>query len=287
MYGYIYKTTNLINGKIYIGKKTSDHFDPDYKGSGKYLWNAIDKYGWNNFLVEFLCECSSLEDMNAKEIMLIDKFNARDHSIGYNIAEGGDGGNTFSGLSPEDKDIRRQHMSRAMRGRVLSDTHKARIGMSNKGKIMSPESRVKMSKIRKGRKLSSEHRAKLHDYSIANNTVARLHSPEVRAKAAETRRGATVSDETKAKISQAIRGNSNPFYGKHHTEATKKHLSECQRGANSKCYGVPRTEEIKQKISEGCKGRKFHLTCRSCGKEFIGNSGSIKYCPECKKSGGM
>ena len=40
MYGYIYKTTNLLNGRIYIGKRKGD-FDNNYFGSGRYLLNAV------------------------------------------------------------------------------------------------------------------------------------------------------------------------------------------------------------------------------------------------------
>ena len=45
MYGYIYETTNLINGKKYIGKRVSKTFDKYYKGSGKLLRKAFTKYG--------------------------------------------------------------------------------------------------------------------------------------------------------------------------------------------------------------------------------------------------
>lgn len=59
MYGYIYLTTNLINERKYIGQHTSSEFDPNYKGSGKILWQAINKYGWDNFSVRMLCPCFS------------------------------------------------------------------------------------------------------------------------------------------------------------------------------------------------------------------------------------
>lgn len=45
MYGYIYQTTNLINGKVYIGQHMSESFDANYYGSGKWLKRAIAKYG--------------------------------------------------------------------------------------------------------------------------------------------------------------------------------------------------------------------------------------------------
>lgn len=62
MYGYIYKTTNLVNNKIYIGQKHSDKFLGNrYLGSGKRLREAVDKYGKECFTVELLEEVDSLE----------------------------------------------------------------------------------------------------------------------------------------------------------------------------------------------------------------------------------
>ena len=52
MYGYIYKTTNLLNNKIYIGQKKSNEFlHEKYLGSGKYLLNSIRKHGKENFII--------------------------------------------------------------------------------------------------------------------------------------------------------------------------------------------------------------------------------------------
>ena len=67
MYGYIYLTTNLVNNKKYVGMHKSAYFDPDYKGSGKILWQAIRKYGWENFKVELLVECETPEDLYKSE----------------------------------------------------------------------------------------------------------------------------------------------------------------------------------------------------------------------------
>lgn len=69
MYGYIYKTTNLINNKIYIGQKKSNEFlNEKYLGSGKILRQAIDKEGKQNFKVELLEECESAQELNEREI---------------------------------------------------------------------------------------------------------------------------------------------------------------------------------------------------------------------------
>ena len=58
MFGYIYKTTNLINGKIYIGKRQKQEFDKYYLGSGIYLKKAIEKYGKENFSCEIIDKCN-------------------------------------------------------------------------------------------------------------------------------------------------------------------------------------------------------------------------------------
>ena len=90
MYGYVYKTTNILTNKIYIGQKKSTEFLYEkYLGSGVCLKNAVKKYGKENFKVELICECSSKEELDAKEIYYIDYYKSRDNSIGYNIATGG------------------------------------------------------------------------------------------------------------------------------------------------------------------------------------------------------
>ena len=93
MYGYIYKTTNKLNDKIYIGQKKSDIFlENKYLGSGKYLKHAINKYGAENFTVDFVDKADSREQLSKLEIYYIALYNSTDKTIGYNIAKGGIGG---------------------------------------------------------------------------------------------------------------------------------------------------------------------------------------------------
>lgn len=89
MYGYIYKTTNLINNKIYIGQHKSSKFNPKYLGSGKHLRNAVLKYGRENFRCELLESADTSAEMNKLEVYYIELLNARDLSVGYNIHIGG------------------------------------------------------------------------------------------------------------------------------------------------------------------------------------------------------
>ena len=89
MIGYIYKTTNLINNKIYIGQHKCSHFDTKYYGSGKLLKKAIDKYGISNFNCLLLEECFSEEELNKKEIYYICLYKSTQPDIGYNLSDGG------------------------------------------------------------------------------------------------------------------------------------------------------------------------------------------------------
>lgn len=95
----IYKTTNLVNGKFYIGKdKGNNNW---YLGSGKLLLYAIKKYGKENFKKEILESCSDVSHMREREIYWIEFYDATNKDIAYNIQPGGDGGDNYSNMSPE------------------------------------------------------------------------------------------------------------------------------------------------------------------------------------------
>lgn len=118
---YIYKVTNLINGKIYIGQ----HLNPkrkSYLGSGILIKNAIKKYGRKNFHKEILEYCNSKEVLNEKEKHWIDKLDSTNLDIGYNLDKGG--GRTLE----EDYSIK---MSNKLKGRKLSEEAKMNISKNH------------------------------------------------------------------------------------------------------------------------------------------------------------
>ncbi len=91
MFYTIYKTTNKIDGKFYIGKHQAKDLDDGYMGSGKYLKRAIEKHGIENFDKEILFVFDNETDMNAKEAELVtDAFVKEDTN--YNLCPGGEGG---------------------------------------------------------------------------------------------------------------------------------------------------------------------------------------------------
>lgn len=102
MYGYVYKTTNLLNGKIYIGQHKSLIHDKKYFGSGKYIKRSLALHGVENFSNEILEWCDTVEELCEREIFWISKYNSLDNSIGYNIMKGGQAGDCTIGMSKED-----------------------------------------------------------------------------------------------------------------------------------------------------------------------------------------
>lgn len=109
--GYIYKITNKIDGKIYIGKSkttVNGRWNTHLSALKKYiqsdknsskLYNAMVKYGVENFIIEQIDECS-FDELDERERYWIAKLDSRNPNVGYNICKGGEcgpGGPMFSG----------------------------------------------------------------------------------------------------------------------------------------------------------------------------------------------
>lgn len=124
MYGYIYLTTNLINDRKYIGKHKSEIYDDKYYGSGKILLQAISKYGIENFTNEILYEADYAEELNKKEKEYISLYREKYGKQMYNIASGGDGGDTYSSKSEEEKKDFVKKMEKINKDRCTSEEFK-------------------------------------------------------------------------------------------------------------------------------------------------------------------
>lgn len=96
VYGFIYITTNLVNGKRYIGQKKFDNYNwKRYLGSGTILLRAIDKYGVENFTRNTIDIAYDKDELNELEAMYIEQYNATDDVNFYNIVPGGDAKNSI------------------------------------------------------------------------------------------------------------------------------------------------------------------------------------------------
>lgn len=90
MYGYIYKTTNTINGLIYIGQHKAAKFEPSrYIGSGRLLLKAFKEFGKENFICELLDTADTAAELNTKEEYWVARYDSRNPLIGYNVKKGG------------------------------------------------------------------------------------------------------------------------------------------------------------------------------------------------------
>jgi Putative endonuclease segE, GIY-YIG domain len=129
---YLYKTTNLVNGKIYIGKHKTKNPNDGYIGSGKLLKRAIVKYGRENFKFEILQWFDNEELLNVREKELVtEEFCLRKDN--YNLCVGGRGG--FSYIHREIDMIERNRNTNAARDYSKTDWSKREMpdGYARKG----------------------------------------------------------------------------------------------------------------------------------------------------------
>lgn len=93
----IYKITNLINNKVYIGQTTQGNIrwskhkfyakNPDK--TGQYIHYAMSKHGVENFIFEFIATSFTQQDADDAEAQIIQQYNSRDSQFGYNLKPGG------------------------------------------------------------------------------------------------------------------------------------------------------------------------------------------------------
>lgn len=171
----IYQTTNLVNGKIYIGKHETIDIEDDYFGSGNLIRAAINKYGIENFVKTILFELQNEEEMNLLEKCVVtQEFCDREDT--YNINVGGDGGWSYVNSA----------------GRNIGFTYAIKNGLNNKGKTISPTLRKKLiDGQRKDRKIHPEK----YDKHGKNNPMF----------------GQKLTINAKKRISEIMRTNKNPM----------------------------------------------------------------------------
>lgn len=206
MYGYIYMTTNTVNGVKYIGKHKSESFDSKYLGSGILLKRAIDKYGSNNFVVEILESANSLQELNSLEIEYIKKFDCVNSDDFYNLAIGGSGGDTLIHLSPSEKEDFYRNRPNGMTGKSHSAETRKLISEALKGKTKgvpkSEHHKLKISESNKGKNLGKTSGFKGKTHSEEAKQLMRMQ----RIGKTSPRKGVKLSEDTKTKISNSRKG---------------------------------------------------------------------------------
>ena len=126
MYHYVYKTTNNINGKIYIGAHSSEIFNDHYLGSGKSLKNAIKKYGKENFSRSIIEIFQTRDEAFQKEAELVTE-NFINETTNYNMCPGGLGATVKT-------DNFRVSVSKKLKGRKFTEEHSKKKSLAQTGK---------------------------------------------------------------------------------------------------------------------------------------------------------
>lgn len=182
---YVYKHVNKINNKQYIGitKQLPQNRwgcnGINYKRSNPYFCNAIKKYGWDNFEHIIIAYNLSKDEACNLEIKLIKRFKTQDKNYGYNILDGG--------TSPSLPLETRQKIAKALIGNKngfghpCSESKKHKISKAQKGRKLTEEHKMKLSKAKAGKTHafpSEETKKKISDshdkkpiYCIETNTV--------------------------------------------------------------------------------------------------------------------
>ena len=196
---FIYETTNLIDGKKYRGKHSTNDINDEYLGSGIYLNRAIEKYGRENFKREILEFTDTAESaLELEKEYVNDEWVSRKDT--YNLKPGGSGGfgkgenHPWFGrsLTEEQCKSRSQNMlnywskpenmehhikrmtgkgnpmyncgeNHPLYGKHHSEETKKKIGDANRGKVWTEEERQRLSEAMIGRKYSEESKEKMSE----------------------------------------------------------------------------------------------------------------------------
>ena len=202
----IYKITNIINNKCYVGQSTDvikriqKHIKTLLSGTNRneHLQNSYNKYGTGNFTIEIIEECTK-ECLDEREIFWIDYYKSYDPQYGYNKTKGGTGGNSYLEVADEE----------------CKEKIKNKLSESKKGE---------------GNPLYGAH-------CYTNGIVIKYIKDDEVAKYELNGWYKGVPNHIREKERIANAGENNGFYGKKHSEDTRKRLSEVRTGKNNWNYG--------------------------------------------------
>lgn len=170
----IYKATNKINGKVYIGQTTRnidvrkmDHIYSANSNNGYYFHNAIVKYGIDNFNWDIIDECNNIDELNLLEEQYIVQYDSMNEKNGYNLTSGGKNFTMSDVIRQKLKDCSK-HLSgkdNPFYGKKHTDKSKQKqrlikLGKNNPryGVIVANETKQKMKDAWVKRKVSSKYK---------------------------------------------------------------------------------------------------------------------------------
>lgn len=141
VYGVVYKITNKVNSKVYVGKTTrtiKERFI-EHANVKTHIGYAIRKYGRKKFTIEIIEECETAEQLNEREIFWIATLNCK-HPNGYNYSDGGEGSKGFA-----------EETLAKMRGHKHSPESIVRMIIAQRKRANTPEGKANLDNMRKSR----------------------------------------------------------------------------------------------------------------------------------------
>jgi hypothetical protein len=243
----IYKTTNLINKKIYVGKSLRNK--NSYMGSGTLLNKAMKKYGKDNFIKEIIDHADTLEELNAKEIYWIEKLNSTKQKIGYNIAKGGTGGNTLD--NHPDKLTIRKKITEALNKIQKTDEYRKKASENFKKIWKRDGYRENMINKMKGREITWKDKIKEGANAYYAKNGPRKVSEETKLKIVKNRKSkfiAIIEEDIQNKIVSLY----NDFGASRISEILLKENNQIVSR-----FLIIRVLKEKRLYKKNCKGLKF------------------------------
>lgn len=262
-FNFIYKTTNLINRKIYIGQHITDNLEDNYIGCGldnpnyiagtSIFQRAVKKYGFENFRREILEFVEKVEELSEREKFWIREHNSMNLEIGYNMTKGGDGGDTFT--NNPNKELIRKRFSEIQRNQ--SEETKKKRADSHRGMKRPEETGKKISIANKDRVITTETRLK-----ISITLSGRIQTKESVEKRSRANKEKTRSVETCKRISE---GRNGIVFSPEHIENLKtshtgkrqsiETIEKKKHSLIGKNVGKVRTQEMKDRWSRSHTGK--------------------------------
>lgn len=228
-YGFIYITTNMINGIRYLGRKKigDDNSWRRYLGSGSVFRMALKKYGKEYFSRNIICFCYSEDELNKAEYDLSVFLNVVEDDGWYNLCYGGGATSGYHHSEESKKKMSQNSIPSEETRQKMSESAKARC---------TDEWRKMMSERFKGR-WSGENNP-----NYGNRQWNGKNNPNYKNKIR--------SENNKPLCLNPRVGINNPMYGKCHSEEAKEKMSKNRKG---KLVGTenPRARQVVQLTKDG------------------------------------
>jgi len=249
---YVYKTTNIVTGKIYIGKcQKSVEKSTNYLGSGKAINASIKKHGRNKFTKEILQICESIEELFEAEKEWVIKLNSTDPKIGYNIMiPTGHSWCAYKETNPKKYESIKKKLSESVKKSYINNPS---LRKQRSETLHSKESNKKRSISLFRHEVSKAAREKLRQANLGKKYSQKVNKSKGLPGEKNPFYGKTHSKETIKKILEtrgSYEGEKNPFFGKTHSEKTRKILSLQNSLQAARRHGdLPKIELLESELS--------------------------------------